>query len=601
MTRPGYHGRYLRIDLNCGEAVAVPLTARTLRRFIGGVGLGTHLMLRERGAEVDPLSPAAPIALVTSPLVGSPLTTSAKFAVVSRSPLTDRLNDALASSRFALSAKGTGYDALVLVGRADGPSIVVIDNGRVRIRPADDLWGMTTGAAEAALRDRLGPGFSTAVIGPAGERQVRFATLSHDGRHAGRGGSGAVLGAKQIKAIAVRGDRSCKWSDPRRMQEIARRLAEASVGPATAKYRELGTASNMLLFDRLHTLPTRNFQQGSFAGASRLAPEGLAETHRRTRAHCASCTIGCEHLYELGGKEPSSTRPVRIEYENLFALGPLCGIDDPQAVLEASHRCDALGIDTISTGGTIAFAMECAERGWFDGGGLRFGDAAALLAAIEQIAARRGVGDLLAEGSRRLALRLGGDALDFAPQVKGLELPGYEPRSLQTMGLGLAVGTRGADHNRSGAYEVDFSVAVDRHDPSDQAARLAVDTEDRAAVIDSLILCKFLRGALADFYADAAEMLGAATAWNVTADELRVTARRIVTAKKRFNILAGWQPEEDTLPARLLREALPDDPRARLPRERLRRLVRAYNAARGWSPEGWIPQELVEDLEIDAV
>ena len=598
MAQTGYHGRYLRIDLSCGGAEAVPLSADTLRRYLGGVGLGVHIMLRERAAEIDPLAPAAPIAFVLSPLVGSPLTTSAKFAVVSRSPLTDRINDALSSSGFALAAKRTGYDALVLVGKADRPSVLIVDNGRIRIEPAGDLWGMTTRQTEAALADRLEGGYQLAVIGPAGERQVRYATISHDGRHAGRGGSGAVLGAKNIKAIAVRGDRPCEWADHEQLLAIAGRLSAASFGPATAKYRELGTASNLLLFNRLHTLPTRNFQQGSFAGAERLSPESLGAVRRRTRAHCAACTIGCEHLYSLDTRGDGSETKVRLEYENLFALGPLCEIDDPDAVLKASHRCDELGIDTISAGGTIAFAMECVERGLLEADGLRFGDADALLAAIDKIAYRQAEGDLLAEGSRRLAHRLGGDALAFAPQVKGLEIPGYEPRSLQTMGLGLAVGTRGADHNRSGAYEVDFSTSIDRRHPPERAARMAIDTEDRAALIDSLILCKFLRGVFTDFYAEAAEMLGAVTGWDVTGDELRVTARRIVTAKKQFNILAGWQPHEDTLPERFLREALADDPQARLPRERLQRLVQAYNIARGWSPEGWIPDEQIGELEI---
>jgi len=626
MAPPGYHGRYLRIDLARGASQAVPLSTAVLRRFIGGAGLGVYLMLREGAANIDPLVPAAPIAFVLSPLVGSPLTTSAKFAVVSRSPLTDRINDSLASSGFALAAKRTGYDALVLVGKADRPSVLIVDNGRIRVEPAGDLWGMTTGRTAIVLADRLAAGYQLAVIGPAGERQVRFATISHDGRHAGRGGSGAVLGAKNLKAIAVRGDQPCRWADRQRLIAISTRLSAASFGPATAKYRELGTASNLLLFNRLHTLPTRNFQQGSFAGAERLAPETLGAVRDHTRAHCAACTIGCEHLYALDTHPDRSKRPpendagslprpvhdgirsdagtgsktsVRLEYENLFALGPLCGIDDPDAVLRASHRCDELGIDTISAGGTIAFAMECVERGLFQADWLRFGDADALLTAVEKIAYRRAEGDLLAGGSRRLALRLGGDCLAFAPQVKGLELPGYEPRSLQTMGLGLAVATRGADHNRSGAYDVDFSPSIDRRDPSDLAVQMAVDTEDRAALIDSLILCKFLRGVFTDFYAEAAEMLMAVTGWDVTADQLRHTARRIVTAKKHFNILAGWQPSEDTLPQRFFREALADDPQARLPRERFERRVRDYNTARGWSPEGWIPAEQIDELELE--
>jgi aldehyde:ferredoxin oxidoreductase len=289
---------------------------------------------------------------------------------------------------------------------------------------------------------------------------------------------------------------------------------------------------------------------------------------------------------------------VRIEYENLFALGPLCGIGDSGAVLAASQRCDELGLDTISTGGTIAFAMECVERGLLDAPWLKFGDAAAMHRAIDEIGCRRGLGDRLAEGSRRLALELGGNAIDFAPQVKGLEIPGYEPRALQTMALGFAVGARGADHNRSGAYEVDFSESVDRRDLKPEDAWRAVETEDKAALMDSLILCKFLRGVFDDFPSAAAEMLRLVTGWDVTAEELHTTAARIVAAKKLFNIRAGWQPDEDTLPARFLEENLPDDAKATLSREQLAALVVAYNRTRGFTPAGWLSEERLAALDL---
>ena len=471
------------------------------------------------------------------------MTTSAKFAVVSKSPLTHRINDSLAGSAFALAGKRAGCDAIVITGRASRPSILVIDDGHVHFEPAGDLWGGHVPQPESELSGRFPRGFQFSVIGPAGERRVRYATLSHDGRHAGRGGSGAVLGAKNIKAIAVRGSQRCRLGPSRRIAGLAKQISQKSLGPATAKYRELGTAANLLAFNRLDALPTRNFRQGHFEAAAELSPETLEAARRKTRSSCAACTIGCEHLYSLRGEGMTPERGVRVEYENLFALGSLCGIGDAETVLRASQRCDDLGIDTISAGGTIAFAMECVERGLLDAPWLRFGSGEALLSAIEAIGQRSGLGHRLAEGSRRLAEELGQDALRFAPQVKGLEIPGYEPRSFQTMALGLAVGTRGADHNRSSAYEVDFSPAADRHRLRPEAAALAIETEDRAAVMDSLILCKFLRGVLSDFYAETADMLRFVTGWPITADELRQAARRIVTAKKLFNVQAGWTPE----------------------------------------------------------
>jgi aldehyde:ferredoxin oxidoreductase len=573
----GYHGRFLKIDVGTGQADRVPLSDAVLRHYIGGSGLGARLLLDAGAAASDPLSPEAPLVFAFSPLVGSPLTTSAKFAVVSKSPLTGRFNDSLASSGFAIAGKLTGCDAIVIVGRARSWSVLVVDEGNVRLEPADDVRGETCAIAEEKLRARLGADYRIASIGPAGERGVRYATISHDGRHAGRGGSGAVMGSKNIKAIAVRGTQRTEWAHPRELTELSRDLSKRSFGPATAKYRELGTATNLLTFNRFGTLPTRNFQSGTFEGAESLSPEQLAVAHVRTRASCVACTIGCEHIYSLGD------RGVRLEYESLFALGSLCGIGDGDVVLRASQRCDELGIDTISTGGTIAFAMECVDRGLLDEPWLTFGSGDALLKAIELIGQREGVGQLLADGSRRAASIIGRDSIAFAPQVKGLEIPGYEPRGLQTMALGFAVGARGADHNRSGAYDVDFSDKVDRRNATLESVRHAIDTEDKAALMDSLILCKFLRRVLEDFYSESAAMLRAVTGWDVTADELRETARRIVSAKRQFNLLAGWTPDEDTLPERFLDTPLPNDPAASLSRARLQELVAEYHRQRGWS------------------
>ena len=598
----GYHGAFLRIDVTRPRVERVPLAETTLRQFLGGSGLGVKLLLDAGAAHRDPLTPEAPLVFAFSPLVGSPLTTSAKFAVVSKSPLTHRINDSLASSGFAVAGKRLGCDALMIIGKAPELSVLVIESEtdedvRVRLVPAAAYRGATCQATESGLRAELGHEYRIASIGPAGEQLVRYATISHDGRHAGRGGSGAVLGSKNIKAIAVRGVRRVEWAHPQDVTAISRDLSRRSFGPATAKYRELGTATNLLTFNRFNALPTRNFQSGTFDEAANLSPELLSSTRAKTRESCVTCTIGCEHIYSIApagadlqpgpdGKrsvrlQADQSQGVRVEYESLFALGSLCGIGDADVVLRASRRCDELGLDTISTGGTIAFAMECVERGWLNEPWLRFGDGDALLRAIELIGAREGLGNLLAEGSRRAAHAIGHDSIAIAPQVKGLEIPGYEPRALQTMALGFAVGPRGADHNRSGAYEVDFSDKVDRRNVTLDAVGYAIETEDKAALMDSLIVCKFLRGIFEDFYAEAAGMLRAVTGWDATADELRETARRIVSAKRQFNLLAGWTPAEDTLPERFLNTPLPDDPAATLSRTTLNELVAEYHRQRG--------------------
>ncbi len=592
----GYHGRYLRIDLTARETESVPLPEEVLRHFVGGSGLGTWLLNQESADQLDPLSPAAPIAFVLSPLVGSPLTTSAKFAVMGKSPLTRRINDSLSSSYFAIAAKKTGYDAIVIVGAAQTPTFIVIEPKGVRFEDASLAWGLSSRAACEVLKSQIGARYRFAAIGPAGERLVPFATVSHDTRHAGRGGSGAVMGAKKLKAVAVWGDRQTSFAHPDRLITYSKKLSRQSFGPATAKYRELGTVSNLLTFNRLGTLPTRNFQGGMFQEAAELAPEVISDSHPRTRASCAACTIGCEHIFH----RPGHGNGVRMEYENLFAFGPLCGIADVDVVLEASALCDEFGMDTISTGATIAFAMECAERGLIDAPELRFGNGRALLELLKSIGTRSGLGELLSMGTRAAAQEIGQAAEDFAPHVKGLEIPGYEPRGLQTMALGFAVGTRGADHNRSGAYQIDFSSQVDRLNVDTTAIGPAIEIEDEATVMDSLILCKFLRGVFEDKMAAMAEMLHLVTGWDVTVDELRTTAGRITTAKKWYNIRQGWTPVEDTLPQRFLSEPLPDGASqgASISRERLESLIRAYNLARGWTEDGWIPRGRLAELRI---
>src|SRR5579862_5666749 len=391
MPAGGYFGRVLVVDVTSGTSQDRPLPDSVLRGYIGGSGLGTWLLWQLGTPGADPLGPAAPLAFVFSPLVGTSLTTSAKFAVVAKSPLTGLLTDALASSQFAIAGKLTGHDAIVIDGRAPELSVLLVDGDGIRLIGAARLAGLSAADTDRHLRGELGRGWRVAAIGPAGELGIRYATISHDGRHAGRGGLGAVMGAKNLKAIAVRAAAKVATADPAAVLAAARDLRERSFGPATAKYRELGTLANLLTFNAISALPTRNFQAATFEGAGRLGgetvegagdgeaaeqepatgpqtvtPAALAGMRKVARSSCASCTIGCEHIYRVG-----SGKKTRVEYENVFALGPMCGVSDPGAVLAASAKCDDLGIDTISAGGTIAWAMECAQRGLIDAPWLR--------------------------------------------------------------------------------------------------------------------------------------------------------------------------------------------------------------------------------------
>ncbi len=608
----GYHGKALVVDLTSRTHRWDAIPEDVLRSFIGGIGLGTYLLYKYCPAGADPLGPGNSLIFAASPLVGSRLTTSSKFAVMAKSPLTGFIGDSLSSSFLATELKKTCGDALVITGQAAAPMLLYIHadpagshEPQPQFLDASDLSGLGTFDTERAVKERLGdPSVRVACIGPAGENLVRYASIANDGgRQAGRSGPGAVMGSKRLKALALRGSGTVEVAQPEATRRYSIDLSRRSLGAATDKYRNLGTMANVSVFNRLGALPTRNFRESSFEGAEEVSGEVLHQEHLVKNAHCANCTIGCEKV--LVTKDKGKQSKGRMEYESLFALGPLCGVSDPNTVIRAAAICDDLGMDTISAGVTIAWAMECFDRGLItqddaDGVDLRFGGDAALLDILERIGRRNGLGDLLAQGCKRAAERLGGNSGDWAMHVKGLEMPGYEPRSLKTMALGLAVTPRGACHNRSSAYEADFSDRVDRLTVDDQRGLIAARSEDFSAVLDSLIWCKFLRKAFDDFYQESAQVYSMITGWDMSADDLRVAGERINNLKKLFNIREGWHREDDTLPPRVLREQLTSEVVAGvgLSKEELDYMIRGYYYARGWTQDGLIPESKITGLGL---
>lgn len=600
----GYHGKVMLIELDEQSIRWEPLDETVLRRFLGGTGLGAYLLYTYSPPGVDPLSPENPLIFVTSPLVGSRLTTSSKFAVVTKSPLTGFIGDSLSSSFLATELKKTGFDAIVVTGRSPSPTMLAITDDSVEFLDASHLLGMSTSKTEEAVKDQLGGMYRVASIGPAGENLVRFASIANDGgRQAGRTGPGAVMGSKNLKAIAVRGRQTVSFANPDALGAIRADLSRRSLGDATEKYRTLGTLANVSVFNRLGTLPTRNFQQSTFEGAEAVSGETFQTSHHVRNAHCANCTIGCEHIVRTtdGGADATG----RMEYESSFALGPLVGVADANAVIRASRLCDDMGMDTISAGGSVAWAMECFENGLLtaedaDGIDLRFGDGRAVLAALQMTAQRTSLGSLLAEGSRRAAETIGNGSQNWAMHVKGLEMPGYEPRSLKTMALALAVSTRGACHNRSSAYEADFSNRVDRLTIDDERGRITMEGEDYSAVLDSLIWCKFLRKAFDDFYGESASIYERLTGWATTPEDLVHAGERINNIKKLFNIREGWTRSDDTLPARVFAETLPNGAAkgVGLTRSDVEMMIDGYYRARGWTVDGLIPEEKIDALGL---
>lgn len=587
------------------DLLEVDLSARSWRRTalgdevfadaLGGVGLAVRLIDHRVRGPLDPLGPENPIVFAAGPFASTPVPAANKHALATISPLTGLLNEGLSSSHFSAVLRRCGLAAIVITGACEDWTTLAIDGDAIRFEDASALRGLSAREATKSLRESYGDrSLRVCAIGAAGERGVRFAAVENDGRQAGRGGTGAVFGAKRLKAVALRGRGEVAIADPEATARIAATLRERALGPKTAKYRILGTGANMRVLQRMGQLPTRNFTAAQFEGVENVTPERAREakgSYLELRAGCAGCPVQCEHLYVRKTRDRRSA--AASEYESVWAFGPNCGVDDLDAVLDAIARCDEHGLDTISTGSAIAFAMECAERGLlardaldparrFGGSAeLRFGNGAVLTPAIDAIASRTGLGDVLADGVRAAARRIARGAERFAMHCKGLELPGYEPRALPTYALGLSTCTRGACHNRAATYDRDL------RDPSDERgdearARDAIEAEDRAVAWDSLVLCKFVRDCFEDFETEAAALWTAVSGIPLDAAGLRGAAQRTWERKRAINARLGWTPADDTLPERLLTEPIPSGPNAgrRVDRARLALLGAAYESQR---------------------
>ncbi len=603
-----YTGRILHIDVTNRKTSIQRVGPDFIKKYLGGTGLATRLVYDNTPKGCDPLGPENALCFAVSAFAGTTVPVGTKHGVAAKSPLTGFIGDSLSGSYFSEMMRRAGYDGIVIKGQAPKWVVVFIDDDDIQFLDAAPYMGMNTLETQRAIRERLGDeNVRVSAIGPAGERLVRYALIDNDGRQAGRSGNGAVMGSKRIKAIAIRGSHPITVADPKGLMEASLRLIKASRGPGTLKYRTLGTPANVLNLNKMGLLPTRNFQETVFEEAEKVSGEYLHERYHVKSVACAGCSIACEQWGAVKeGKYKGAM--IGLDYEPLFAVGPNCGIGDMAAIIRLVQLCDEYGLDAMSTGVVISWAMECYERGILtkeDFGGLEpyFGNDDAAVELVRRIAYREGIGDLLAEGVKRASERVGKGSEHFAMHVKGLEMPGYDVRSLKTFALGIAVVARGADHNRALSYEVDIKGEVDRFKAEPGRGKLAMEKEDFACILDCLVLCKFLRNCFTDFEREVAEIYTMATGIPLTPEELKQVGERVVNLKKAFNIREGWTMADDWLPPRVLEDPLPSGPGkgVRVTPEELRMLIQDYYAARGWTPEGLIPKSKLIALGLEDI
>jgi aldehyde:ferredoxin oxidoreductase len=618
-----YAGKWLFVDLTRGLVEPRELDKALAEQYLGGNGFGTRLLWEQVGPDVDALAPENLLIIATGPLCGTGLPTSGRVEVIGKSPLTGIYGDSNAGGSFGPELKFAGWDYLVLVGQAPHPVYLTIADEWAELQDARTLWGMTTSQAELAILKALDDDkVKTATIGPAGENQVRFAGIQLTSqRSAARCGLGAVMGSKNLKAVAVRGHKSVPVADPEQYRRIThnfrRRLRENPVYPAVHAH---GTPGIAALMNALGRFPTKNFQMGSFDQIDQIDADALEARAFVRHMACHSCVVACDKLYSIPDGPFAGTALHSVEYETLNAFGANILNADLDSILYANQLCDDLGLDTISAGRTISFAMELWERGILtaaDTGGLtlEWGDMDTTLRLVEMMARRQGLGDLLAEGVRRAAEAIGGGADEYAMHVKGMEIAAQDGRAQKSMGLAHATSSRGADHLKAFPTidETGYPEEARRRygeaylpemaDPlaTKHKPLLVRDGEDLGAVVDSIGLCKSGgTHVMAEIYwADIATALEAATGMQMPVERLKRIGERIYNLQRCYNARHGISRIDDRLPRRFSEEPSPSG-NARGEVIDLEPMLDEYYRLRGWDVEtGWPTVEKLRELGLE--
>ena len=601
----GYNGKILRVNLSSGKIATEEYPDNFYRQYYGGEGFVGYFLLKEVAKGVEPLSPENKLIFAAGPLTGLPVGGCGRHSVGGKSPLTGGFGEAESGGYWGAELKMAGFDAIIVEGKAKKPVYLFVQDGEAQLKDARHLWGKQALECQNAIREELGdPLIRVAYIGPAGENLVRFACVMNDlDAAAGRTGMGAVMGSKNLKAIACRGHQRVSLADPQAVKDIARWIAVNT--PVTNKgMHDFGTARMVRLLDGVGGLPTRNFQMGNFEGADKISGQTMKDTIFVKRRACFACPVQCKR--EVKADEPYKVDPRYggPEYETLAALGSDCGINDLIAVAKANELSNAYGLDTISCGAAIAFAMECFENGLLtlkDTGGidLRFGNTSAMLQLVEQIALRKGFGNVLAEGVARVAKKIGPRAEKFAMHIKGQEIPMHEPRLKQGLGVGYSISPTGADHchnihdtiytEMTPGLKMLEGIGILEPLPADDVSpakvRLLKYYSEYIHLLNCAVCCYFVMSLSLVGFDRLTQLLRAATGWDATFFEMLKVGERAVNLARVFNIREGFTAKDDTMPQRFFAPHPSGPLKVALDRQAFQKAVETYYDMAGW-PNG---------------
>ena len=596
----GYGGHILRVDLSRGSAVREKSDPSLLRKAIGGRGLNSWRLHDELDRKIDPLSPENMLLIGVGPLTGSLLSASAYMTISGKSPMTGMLGDSAAGGFFGPELKQAGYDQVVITGRSETPCYLVIADDRVVIRDASHLWGTDLWQATSAIRRELGDNaFQIAAIGPAGENLVKFATVAcNNSRMCGRTGMGCLFGSKNLKAVAVRGTHPVTLSDTLAFLDLTRELDRRILEhPEWQKRHDLGSPLLMNALNGIGILPTNHFQKGVCDYVDKVSGETLARIHKVKNKSCFNCNIHCSRYYMTGEAEGEGP-----EFETLCSYTSRIGVDDLPFALRMTSFLNRMGMDSLSSGETIGWAMECFQRGLLgpddvDGLDFSWGNRETVEKVLGRMVRREGIGDAFAEGTRSLAQRFGRGTEKWALHVKGLDVICGDPRGIKAFGLTYAIASRGADHLRAEP----FFELTERYDEAERRwgirdiadrlsnngkAVLVEHTERQALLTDCMTMCKNIGLSMDVLDFDfGARLLRAGTGLRFTTERTNESLRGIIDAERRMNIDFGIEPSMDTLPYRFTHEPLEEGP-SRGQVVPIEKMVREYYQLRGWDPEG---------------